>query len=335
VILSAWPHAADGRAARVGLNVLRGDGVTGKVIGGVVLDAPGRVEWPTVAVAAACYLVWVAGLFLLSEVSLWLALPVLMVTLALHSSLTHEAIHGHPTRIGWINAGLVGLPLTLWVPYLRFSDQHLAHHHDEVLTDPYDDPESNYLDPAVWNRLGPVARGILGFNNTLAGRIVIGPLVGLWAFIGGDLGAIRAGDRRALQGWLLHLPPLAAVLAIVWLSPMPFWTYLVATWGALGLLKIRTFLEHRAHEKARGRTVVIEDRGPLAFLFLNNNFHVVHHMHPRVAWYRLPALYRARTAHFLARNDGYRYPSYAAVFRAHFLRAKDPVAHPLWPMKRP
>jgi fatty acid desaturase len=76
--------------------------------------------------------------------------------------------------------------------------------------------------------------------------------------------------------------------------------------------------------------VVIEDRGPLAFLFLNNNLHVVHHMHPRVAWYRLPALYRARADHYLARNDGYRYASYAEVFRRHFLRAKDPVPHPLW-----
>ena len=33
--------------------------------------------------------------------------------------------------------------------YLEVS-QHLAHHRDAMLTDPYDDPESNYLDPAVW-----------------------------------------------------------------------------------------------------------------------------------------------------------------------------------------
>ncbi len=30
---------------------------------------------------------------------------------------------------------------------------HMAHHRDAILTDPYDDPESNYLDPAVWARL--------------------------------------------------------------------------------------------------------------------------------------------------------------------------------------
>lgn len=285
------------------------------------------VEWPTLGVLAGCYAVWGFGLFL----PLWLAIPVVAVAAALHSSLTHEAIHGHPTRWPLLNALLLLPPLTLFIPYLRFKDQHLAHHQDEILTDPYDDPESNFLDPAVWARLSAPMQALLRFNNTLGGRILVGPALGLWTFLAGDIRAIRRGDRRAALGWLLHLPGLALTLAMVVTTPMPVWAYLVAVYFAFGLLKIRTFLEHRAHEKARGRTVVIEDRGPLAFLFLNNNLHVVHHMHPRVAWYRLPALYRARADHYLARNDGYRYASYAEVFRHHFLRAKDPVPHPLWP----
>ena len=69
----------------------------------------------------------------------------------------------------------------------------------------------------------------------------------------------------------------------------------------------------------------------MALLFLNNNLHVVHHMHPRVAWYRLPRLFAENRARYLRRNDGYYYRSYAEVFRKHFLRAKDPVPHPLWP----
>jgi fatty acid desaturase len=288
------------------------------------------VEWPTLAVLAGCYALWAAGVFLLPQVSLWLAVPLVALTAALHSSLTHEAIHGHPTGWPLVNALLLAPPLTLFVPYERFRDLHLAHHRDEFLTDPYDDPETNYLDPAVWDRLPPATRRLLRFNNTLAGRILVGPVLGLWTFIRADIRTIRAGDRAVARAWALHLPAAAAVVCCVALSPLPLWAYLLSLQGAFGLLKIRTFLEHRAHEKARGRTVVIEDRGPLAFLFLNNNLHVVHHMHPRVAWYRLPALWRARADHYLARNDGYRYASYAEVFRRHFLRAKDPVPHPLW-----
>jgi fatty acid desaturase len=110
---------------------------------------------------------------------------------------------------------------------------------------------------------------------------------------------------------------------------MPVWAYGLAAYLALSILKVRTFLEHRAHEKAAGRSVIIEDRGPFSLLFLNNNLHAVHHAHPRVAWYDLPGLYAARREHFLAKNRGYRYRSYAEVFARHFLAAKDPVPHPL------
>ncbi len=96
---------------------------------------------------------------------------------------------------------------------------------------------------------------------------------------------------------------------------MPVWAYLVAAYLGQSLFEDPHLAEHRAHEAARARTVVIEDRGPLALLFLNNNLHVVHHTHPQVPWYRLPALYRANRAHYLRRNDGYVFSSYAALFR--------------------
>ena len=111
---------------------------------------------------------------------------------------------------------------------------------------------------------------------------------------------------------------------------MPVWAYLVGCWGALAILRVRTFLEHQAHERAPARSVIIEDRGPLALLFLNNNLHAVHHAHPQLPWYRLPAEYARRREEFLRRNGGYRYRSYVEVFRRHLLRRKDPVAHPIW-----
>ena len=125
--------------------------------------------------------------------------------------------------------------------------------------------------------------------------------------------------------------------SLIWLglmAEMPVSAYLLAAYGGNSLIKIRTFLEHRAHEAHRARTVVVEDRGPLAYLFLNNNLHVVHHCHPNVAWYDLPALYRANRDHFLRRNEAYVYRSYGQIFRQYFLRAKDPVPHPIWPVKK-
>lgn len=289
------------------------------------------VEWPTLIVLIATYALWALGTTLATEVSLTLGIVLTTLAIAQFSSLQHEVLHGHPFRTRWLNEALVFPGLTIFVPYLRFRDTHLAHHNDPILTDPYDDPESNYLDPAVWQRLPRPMRILLRFNNTLLGRILFGPVLSTLSFVRADLGLIRKGDREVLVAWLLHGVGVALVLIWLSFSAMPIWAYLVAAYAGFSILKIRTFLEHRAHEASRARTVIIEDRGPLAFLFLFNNLHVVHHMHPALPWYRLSQMYRANRDHYLKRNDGYFYSSYADIFRKHFLRAKDPVPHPLWP----
>ena len=290
------------------------------------------VEWPTLLLLGATYALWILSTTVFADLSSVLAVVLLALSMAQFSSIQHEVLHGHPFRSRALNEALVFPALNIAVPYGRFRDLHLAHHHDPILTDPYDDPESNYQDPEVWARLPRAYRAVLRINNTLLGRMLFGPAISTWHLVVSDLAAVRRGDRSVARSWGLHA--LGVILIALWLllvSPLPVWAYLLASYLAYSLLKIRTFLEHRAHEAARARTVIIEDRGPLALLFLNNNLHVVHHMHPTVPWYRLPATYRANREHYLRRNEGYLYRSYAEIFARYFLRAKDPVPHPLWP----
>ena len=292
--------------------------------------APQEIEWPTLALLISVHGSWAAILITAGTLVPLVAAIALVPVLVLQSSLMHEVIHGHPFRSRRLSEACVALPLGLAVPYARFRDLHLAHHHDPNLTDPYDDPESNYLDPARWRRLGPAARAVRRINNTLLGRMAVGPVLSLADLWGRDGAAILRGDRGLLADYAAHGAGAALVLAAVLASPLPLPAYLAACYGALSILKIRTFLEHRAHHAPRARTVVIEDRGPLALLFLNNNFHAVHHARPALPWYRLPAAYAAERADILRRNEGYRYRSYWPVIRDYLIRAKDPVAHPLW-----
>ena len=283
-----------------------------------------KVDWPTLALIILCYAVWLLFLFV---APLWLKIPFLGVVIALHSSLQHEVLHGHPFRNQRINEVLVWPSLNIVIPYTRFRDTHLAHHNDATLTDPYDDPESNYLDPAVWTTLSRARQMAFRFNNTLIGRLMIGPIIGTVGFFAGEL---QRNTRRISMQWLGHLPAMIAVLAVVSASPTPLWTYAVSAYFGLAILKLRTFLEHTAHDRCSHRTAIVESSGIFGFLFLHNNLHVVHHKHPSVSWHKLPALYRANRTAFLERNGGYFYPSYAAIFRAYALRPKDPVAHPLF-----
>ena len=289
-----------------------------------------REELPTLALLILCYLGFAAVSIGSNTVGPIATALILSVLVALHASLQHEILHGHPFKNQFWNDVLVFPAIGVFVPYQRFRDTHLDHHKDPNLTDPYDDPESNFLDPQNWDRLPGVAKRLYDFNNTLAGRMTVGPALGLWQFYVQDIRAILGGQARVLAAYVLHAGGLVLVGMwwAIWASA-PFWTLLAAAYGGMSILKIRTFLEHRAHERSAARTVVIEDRGLLALLFLNNNFHSVHHAHPKIAWHKLPAVFHSRREEFMRRNDAYYYRSYAEIFRLYFLRVKDPVAHPL------
>lgn len=288
-----------------------------------------KIEWPTLVLLFLCYSAWGGATWFLASFTLFLAVVVVAVILVLHSSLQHEVLHGHPFQNKRLNEALVFPALGLAIPYQRFRDTHLVHHQNELLTDPYDDPESNYLDPELWKTLPRWKKVLFQFNNTLLGRMLIGPALSLLIFASGDLRGIVRKDQAFIRAWLLHIIGVVPVIYWVAATDMPLWAYGISAYLALSILKIRTFLEHRASERSGWRSVIIEDRGPLALLFLNNNFHAVHHAHPSVAWYKLPALFQSRRALFLKRNGDYRYSSYASVFAEYFLRSKDPVPHPL------
>ncbi len=287
-----------------------------------------RIEWPTLFLIAGCYACWGLVSFYASEIGLLFSVPILGVAVALHSSLQHEVLHGHPFLNRKMNEALVFSAVNVAIPYLRFRDTHLAHHHCESLTDPYDDPESNYLDPSVWSKLPAWRRAVFSANNMLLGRMLVGPLLGLIAFYRAEVRDIGSGNTVVIRAWIMHALGLGPIVLWLSLSSCPLWAYLVAVYFGLSLLKVRTFLEHRAYEKHTGRSVIIEDGGPLSLLFLNNNFHAVHHTHPSVPWYKLPDLYWSSRDFYLHRNGGYRYPSYWSVFRNYSIKAKDPVPHP-------
>jgi fatty acid desaturase len=286
-------------------------------------------EWPTLALLGCCYALWGAVTYASGLLDLPLLVLVAAPLVTLHSSLQHEALHGHPTRSAAVNEALVFLPLGLLFPYRRFKALHLRHHDNAALTDPYDDPESFYYALADWRRLPGWVQKVLDFNNTFFGRFTVGPLIMLIGFIGNDLRLIRAGDRGVLRAWSHHAAGIVLVLA--WTSGVcgiPAWLYLAAAYLGLSLLTVRTFAEHQAHETPGARTVIVEAAPFFQLLFLNNNLHYVHHEHPRVPWYRLPALYRARRAEFLAANESYAFGGYWEMIRRYLFHRKTPVPHP-------
>lgn len=287
------------------------------------------IEWPTFGLICLTFLVWGSVIAFANVLTVYLAIPIMAVALTLHSSLQHEVIHGHPFRNKALGEMLIWPGLGLFVPYGRFRDLHLEHHKDADLTDPYDDPESYYFDVAIYGTLPKWAHFVLGINNTLIGRLLIGPLVGMEGFFRTEISQARQGAKNVWYDWSIHFATIIPIFWLVSMGTLPIWAYILSAYMAMSILKLRTYAEHRAHEQSAGRSVIIEDRGIFALLFLNNNFHAVHHAHPQVAWYDIPALYRSRKVEFLARNRNYLFKNYREVFAKFALRQKEPVPHPL------
>lgn len=287
------------------------------------------IEWPTVAVAAAIYVTFGLLTWFHEALPAWLLLPLGGYVVAWHSSLQHEVVHGHPTRLPWLNRLLVLPSLWLWLPYERYRDCHLQHHQDEQLTDPLADPESYYVMPECWRAMPAVLRGLYRLRNSLLGRLLLGPAFAVWRFYRSELGTWARG-RFDLPVWLLHV--VGCGLVLVWaleVCSLTFGDYLLYfAWPGIALSQVRSFLEHRAVPEVKERTAIVEAAWPWALLFLNNNLHAVHHERPGLPWYRIPAAYRAERARYLADNGNYLFRGYGEVMARFLLRQKERPVHP-------
>lgn len=291
---------------------------------------PGRVEWPTVGL----FLVIVGGLLALTwfhaSLPWYVMLPVGAYLGAWYSSLQHEIVHGHPTPSRLVNALMGGLPVLLWLPFGIYRASHLAHHQDEHLTDPLDDPESYYVTATAWRRLPRWRRGLLLARNSLVGRMTIGSVLVVLGFLADQARSIVADEAGVRRAWLAHAAGLALLLGWLVLAGMPLWQYaLLIAWPATSLMLVRSFLEHQARPSIEHRTVIVEAGPLMRLLYLNNNLHLVHHARPGLPWYLLPEAYARDRAGWLRRNDGYVFEGgYGEILRRYALRAKEPPVHP-------
>lgn len=283
-----------------------------------------RLHGPTWLVALAVY----GGWLLVTYEHRALPLPILAILggflVAWHGSLQHETIHGHPGK-RWMATLLGAPPLALWLPYELYRESHRRHHATTELTDPERDPESLFCTPAAWARMGPWQRKLFVAQTTALGRLTVGPFLIVGRFFREELAlVIRDGRRRRI--WALHALAVGAVL--FWVSEiagMPLWKYLVAfVLPGTSLTLLRSLAEHRADPERARRTTVVEAGWLFRLLYLNNNFHVMHHAAPHVPWFELPALWRRERARILAEGSHVIHQGgYLAIVRAH---AVNPIS---------
>jgi fatty acid desaturase len=287
-----------------------------------------RSEWPTWVLIATVYSGWFGVATHARSLGLPLTTGLLALFSAWYMSLQHELLHGHPTRSRLVN-GLLGFaPLAVWFPYGVYRASHLRHHDDAHLTHPAADPESYFVTVDVWQRAGMTTRALLTLRNTFIGRLLFGPAFAIAATMLDAIRKAAQGDWRELPAWFAHLA--AAATLTWWLNTacgIPVWCFVLGVgYSALSLSSIRSFHEHRAAHAVEHRTVLNEAGWFWRLLFLNNNYHAVHHDLPHVPWFALRDVYEMSRQQYIDRSGGFLVKGYSEWLR---LYAFVPVAHPV------
>jgi fatty acid desaturase len=299
-----------------------------------------RLEWQTLAVAAAIYGGFGLVTWHFHSLPLWAALPLGAILIAWHGSLQHETIHGHPFASRRLNALLGGVPLSLFIPYPLYRRTHLWHHRfgGRILTDPLVDPESFYLTQGALAKSSALVRFLRRANTTLLGRLILGPFIATGTFLAGPARSLALGEGREWRVWAAHGIAVTTVLLwVVGICRINVFVYIACfVYPGQALTLLRSFAEHRANVDPAQRTAVVEANPLLSLIFLYNNLHVVHHARPTLPWYALPAAWRQLQADggdAPARAAGMIYKGgYLAVLGRYLLRPAIDAEHPHSPV---
>jgi fatty acid desaturase len=289
-----------------------------------------RYDGPTWLVALALYGGWATLIWFHARLPWWVIMPAGAYLVAWHFSLQHEAIHSFLSAPRWLRWAVVMPPLGLWLPFPLYYAAHRKHHQNTHLTEPGVDTESVYWTQAAWRALSPARRAVLMANQTLAGRVLVGPLLRLEKLAGREIGRLANGDRSHLKHWIAHIVMVGLLFGYIsGVAGMPWWQYvLLIAWPAFGLGWVRSFIEHRYGERPGQRTAITESNVFWSLLFLNNNLHAVHHLYPKMPWYEIPAYWSANRERILAHNGGYHFRGYGEIARRWLLRPVFTPSHP-------
>lgn len=282
------------------------------------------------SIAVATYGVWFVLVWYGQALPVWLLFLLGGYCTCLHGSLQHSAVHGFPFRSNTLNKALVYPPLAFYFPYSIYREDHLTHHRCDTLTDAETDPESLYLSAKRWNRMNRAQKMFFRFHFTLAGRLLAGPLVSLYYLYKREVVRMRCGDRSRLGIYIVHVAWIAAISMFVTLAAgLPLWKYLLCfAYSGISFTLLRSYTEHRWSLSESERSLIIEGSWLTRLLYLNNNYHWLHHEQPHVHWSKLAGMFRKRRQEILQINGGFYLNGYHNVLSRLW---KDKLIDPVHP----
>jgi len=278
----------------------------------------GMVAWPTIIlgmVLGASYIATVV-LALTGLLALWSAVPLVAVLTYASYTILHESVHGSITgndqSLRWLNKALGYMAAWIvMIPLTAHRHEHTAHH--RYTNDEIRDPDFH---------VGQMRNSLLAMA-----RAVMRAIVSQFRYYSENRwtkAPFKEKVHLCLEVAAAIMPRLAVMVAGHWVEGVALF---VLGWliGAIILLYLFAYVVHRPHEQV-GRYVdtstILLPRPLHAFitwLWLFQNYHSIHHLFPRVPFYKYAQLYGELEEIMLAKG--------APIYRitTHGLKASSPT----------
>lgn len=255
------------------------------------------IAWPTLGLFAAAGLLWIAGIAAVEQLgwSLWFSIPLhtacsFMMFTVLHDGVHRSLMRGYP-RLNEVVATVASVFLSPVASAAAFRYAHFAHHrhtnHPETDPDMYSGEGPAWLLPLRW-ATADLRYAVIILQNL--DKISRKDKVQIF----GCIGLIIAAYALA---WQLGYGVEAT---LYWLIP----SRLAVLWLAFAF----NFLPHHPHETLQSHnpyaaTNVRQGGEPLmTWLFLYQNYHLIHHLFPSIPFYRYVRVWQRYGDEFQAKG---------------------------------
>jgi len=255
------------------------------------------LAWPTVALYVGTLGLFAAEMYglVVAGWSLWVTVPIGVAVTFLMFSVSHESTHHAVSTNTRVNDlfGYLSMPFFVaWAAFPLLKFIHIEHHRNtnEVKT----------VDPDAWCEEGPWWQLPLRWAT-----------IDLWYYV---FYARRLGDRPRREVLLEVVCGASVISAFVTLSVLGYgdlvlWGYLVPQ--RIGILILGWWFDYLPHngltatqreDRYRATRVRVGAEGLFTPLFVYQNYHLVHHLHPSVPFYRYVRAWRRNEQAYLDRN---------------------------------
>ncbi len=255
------------------------------------------VAWPTVTLTAILLTVFVGAAWgaITGRVTAWVTIPVHAVVCFAMFTVLHDATHRGAGKVKTVNEvlGRIAIPfVALYASFPLFRYIHLEHH-KHVNEDPDADPDAWVIEGPAWQLPLRWAVVDLRYAWFWARDVRTRPRAEVVESVAVMVAAVAVLIALGVTG---HLAPFALVLLV----PQRIALVVLAWW--FDWLPHHGLEATNADDRFQTTRNIVGAEWLLTPLMFSQNYHLVHHLHPIVPFYRYVQAWRNEEEAYLAHD---------------------------------